>query len=523
MTDFCTGEVITETAAFLENFPATEGMKLTVCSDADPPNPPANCQAYFQYQQATVDPYIIKFFDVSSTAALVESWFWDFGDGATSTMADPSHLYETAGDYLVTLAIQADTCESTYTSLVQIRDTIACDCNGIFSPVCVTLPSGEVLYFLNECFAQCDGYTADQYDICGINCDYDFDAVQTSVPGLVQFRDKTRVVGTEITEWFWDFGDGGSSFQQNPLYPFRNGGMYDVGLRILTTGGCAGTLYQPVFASGGNNQEVCQAMFYLEQDEGDPLSFTFEDLSFASTDSWLWDFGDGNSSTEQNPTHAYAQPGEYLVSLTAFDGSCSSTMYMNIPVDVNIRYGQDCRALFLPVQTGGLSYAFLDQSFIPEATYEWRLGDGATSTAKSPNHIYTAPGTYDVSLSLTTEGGCNSTFSVTVDPASGTFTGYPPFSVVSGTAQAPAERAGGLKAYPNPAGAEVTLSLDVWQAGRYNLALRHANGQALRQLSFDLSPGQQQIPISLAGMPSGLIFLQVQGDNWVETLRIIRQ
>ena len=525
-TDFCTGEVLFEPVILLESFPAVEGASMVLCSDIDPPNPPANCLAYFQYQQAEVAPYIVQFFDISSTAAPIASWFWEFGDGGTSTSPEPTYEYSAPGEYQVSLTIQTDTCENTYSSWVHILDSLPCDCDGTNRPVCVTLPSGEVLSFLNECYAQCEGYTPADYELCPIYCNIDFDYIQTAVPGLVQFIDKSEIVGTEVTGWSWDFWDGNTSTQQNPLYYYGAGGMYDVSLQISTTGGCSGTTGLQIFVNGGSGSgaaQSCQAMFSFVQDESNPLSFAFVDRSVANADSWLWDFGDGNTSTERNPRHIYMEAGEYLVTLSTSNGDCTSTMGMDMPVDFNIVYDQECEALFMPIQMDASSFTFLNQSFTPGATFEWDLGDGNTSTDTSPRHTYLNADTYEVSLSMATEEGCTSMFSATIDPAAGTFTGHPSYSVVSSTDEPPVAEMAEIKAYPNPAREQLTLELDIIQEGQYDFLLRNANGQALRQFSQAMPTGRQQLDISLADIPPGLLFLQVRSEKMVKTLRMIRQ
>ena len=247
--DFCTGVVVIETAIFLAAYPDVEDFTIVICGEADPPPVPQNCEAFFYHQQATVAPYIMAFYDISSTAAPVDSWFWDFGDGATSTLKNPSHLYDATGEYEVSLTIQSDTCQSTYTRLVEVLDTIPCDCAGTLFPVCVTLPNEEQLIFLNECFAQCEGYSPDEYEPCINACQAEFNAVQVNASGLVQFTDQSILAGVETVSWLWDFGDGDSSILQNPIHTYSNSGAYPVSLRIITNGGCASTLIQDVMVS----------------------------------------------------------------------------------------------------------------------------------------------------------------------------------------------------------------------------------------------------------------------------------
>jgi hypothetical protein len=253
VTDFCSGAIVIEPVIFLEQFPDVEGQQIVLCSDINPPPPPYSCEPFFQFQQAAADPYIVKFFDISSTTDPVDSWWWDFGDGASSTSENPSYEYEATGDYLVSLTITADTCENTYSRWVTVSDSIACDCNGIFDPVCVVLPEGDTIPFLNSCFAECEGYDETQYSSCINACEADFEASPTAIPGQIQFNDLSQSVGGSIIGWYWDFGDGGSSTEQNPVYAFSEAGMASVSLQINTTTGCFSNLNQEVLVSSVTN------------------------------------------------------------------------------------------------------------------------------------------------------------------------------------------------------------------------------------------------------------------------------
>ncbi|MBD3260097.1 MAG: PKD domain-containing protein [Candidatus Altiarchaeales archaeon] len=132
------------------------------------------------------------------------------------------------------------------------------------------------------------------------------------------------------------------------------------------------------------------------------LSVTFTDSSAGSPTSWSWDFGDSSSSADQNPTHQYSSPGTYTVSLTSTNatGSDSKTRTDYITVSA-VAPVVDFSAL----PTSGdapLSVDFTDQSTtLNTSTYLWKFGDGYTSTAQDPTHVYQHTGTYTVSLTVT--------------------------------------------------------------------------------------------------------------------------
>ncbi len=143
-----------------------------------------------------------------------------------------------------------------------------------------------------------------------------------------------------------------------------------------------------------------------------PLTVTFTDQSTGDIDSWSWDFGDGSTSTEQNPTHQYTSAGTYTVKLTVTGpgGSDTETKVDYITVsDVPV-------ADFSGSPTSGnapLTVTFTDQSTGNPTSWSWDFGDGGTSTEQNPTHEYTVAGTYTVSL--TVENSCGTDTETKVD------------------------------------------------------------------------------------------------------------
>jgi len=132
------------------------------------------------------------------------------------------------------------------------------------------------------------------------------------------------------------------------------------------------------------------------QSGGAPLQVDFLDYSTRAT-TWLWDFGDGTNSTERNPTHTYATPGTYTVSLTVTDGaggSATETKYEYIRAT-----GRPTADFKANVTSGR---AALIVQFTPNTTgataWQWYFGDGGTSDEEHPVHVYAAPGVYGVWL-----------------------------------------------------------------------------------------------------------------------------
>jgi len=154
--------------------------------------------------------------------------------------------------------------------------------------------------------------------------------------------------------------------------------------------------------------------------------FTDTSTDDGTIQSWSWDFGDGNTSTAQNPSHSYAAGGSYTVSLTVTDdgGATGSASQVVTVVDPNANVAPT--ASFTQVCTN-LTCDFTDTSSDSDGTIQsrsWTFGDGGTSTAQNPSHTYAAGGSYTVSLTVTDDGGASDSTShgVTVSSGSETLT-----------------------------------------------------------------------------------------------------
>ena len=130
-----------------------------------------------------------------------------------------------------------------------------------------------------------------------------------------------------------------------------------------------------------------------------PLTVQFQDLSVDASD-WLWDFDDGETSTERNPTHTYTEPGIYTVDLSYSNGCSSSREVENaitITVEDLLLADFEVDKLIGPAP---LEVQFQDQSIGSDAS-NWDFGDGESSDKQSPSHTYQNPGFHEVTLTAT--------------------------------------------------------------------------------------------------------------------------
>lgn len=226
------------------------------------------------------------------------------------------------------------------------------------------------------------------------------------------------------SSYFWTFGDPTvtTDFSSlfNPSYTYPDTGQYVVTL-VADSGipGCidTATIFVRIYPTLTNNFSYVAGCAY------DPVVFT--DLStttYGIINAWSWSFGDGSSTTEQNPAHTYADGGTKTVSLsTTTSLGCQLTIQQNIyvaPVPVaNFTASPLC--INTPVQFTDIT------SGAPPALWQWNFGDGGTSGSQSPIHTYTNAGTYTVTLTVTTAENC-------VDDWQNTFTIYPDFTANAG-------------------------------------------------------------------------------------------
>ena len=216
----------------------------------------------------------------------------------------------------------------------------------------------------------------------------------------VSFTDLTT--GGKPDKWLWIFGDGTDTSEQNPKHIYQDTGYFDVSL-VVYSNGCPDTLKLTDYI----HITPPIAVFDIDYDCSAPKIITFTDQSIGA-DTWLWNFGDGTTSTLQNPPpHTYADTGTYKVSLTVtnFQTGCSFIQPQTVVIaGVNADFTADQTTIC----TGdSVLFTAIKMNLANAIGYHWKFGDGTESTDSSiVNHIYTTPGNYTVSLVITNKLGC---------------------------------------------------------------------------------------------------------------------
>jgi PKD repeat protein/subtilisin family serine protease len=230
----------------------------------------------------------------------------------------------------------------------------------------------------------------------------DFSVNPTGGPAPLQVQ-FTNLSSGVISSYAWNFGDGGTSSQPNPAHTYAAPGVYDVTLTVSGLSG-TGTETKTAYIQA---YSPSQADFSSTPTSGlAPLEVQFTDQSSGVISSYAWNFGDGGTSSQQNPTHTFSAPGVYDVTLAVNGPSGSSTETKTAYIQV---YGPS-DADFNANPTSGpvpLEVQFTDQSSGEIASYAWNFGDGGTSSQKNPLHTFTASGVYDVTLSVNGPSGAS--------------------------------------------------------------------------------------------------------------------
>ncbi|MBC7849148.1 MAG: PKD domain-containing protein, partial [Chitinophagaceae bacterium] len=237
-----------------------------------------------------------------------------------------------------------------------------------------------------------------------------FTATTTSgcSPLNVQFTDQSS---NNPIFWNWDLGNGQLSTAQNPVTQYSAPGTYTVTLVVRNAAGINSitrTDYIVVNPSPSANLSANIRTACV------PATIQFTDITIPNAGTitdWLWDFGDGTTSTLQNPQKNYIQPGFYTISLrvtssTGCVGAIAIGNYIRIVSGVTAEFSSTPAATCRPPYIVNFS----DLTSGPgNITYSWDFGNSTTSTLQNPVATYAAPGTYTVSLTASSEFGCSNT------------------------------------------------------------------------------------------------------------------
>lgn len=404
---------------------------------------------------------VVSFSSTWPTSFNVLGYRWDFGDPGsgnqnTSSQATPSHVYNNAGTYMVTLQTQSPCCgwSKPDTHFIKVLPWVESDVfiTASSTEICEgeSITFGAVPYAggVNPTFqwyvqgAPQVGETGTTFtpanildgNVVRVEMVSDYacpltpfvnseDIIVTVHPlPVVDCSDVTDSylgantgfnanvsVGTPPFEYFWQFGDGGSSTLENPSHLYGGTGVYSASVEVTDTFGCSAVcdvsvdiILPPYVYAGFDTILSVQCgstqVSFIDTSEGNPTS-------------WLWDFGDGDTSMDPNPIHTFTGTGPFTVTLAASNGVFTDTLMVPNLIEPLVVPTAD----FIPSSLEACDSSairFFDNS-INAAYWSWDFGDSNsgsinTSNLQNPAHTYNDYGTYTVNLTVYSEDSCES-------------------------------------------------------------------------------------------------------------------
>lgn len=391
-------EVITNALTFCSSdyYDSGKHPTLTIEYEDIPDSTPI---AGYTYEK---NDLVLSFTNISENTA---SYLWDFGDGTSSSEINPTHTYVHPGVYSVCLTASNSCGHDIYCSNIEVG---CIQPSALFSYEITGL---SVKYHNNSTNALTyswnfgDGTFSDEinpihtyenqgsYEVCltaSNSCGSDVYCVRVEVncskpiaeylyeitDHLVVFRNTSE----DADHFYWNFGDGSTSFAENPEHLYLLAGDYQV--TLVASNECdSDTIMKQI-----KILQLPEPEFTYENDD---LTVRFINESMHA-DTYLWDFGDGTYSNIDNPFHEYTRHGVYNVCLSAFNNDGNATKCHDLIFCSEIR-------AYFTFSVAGYIVAFKNYS-IGASSYLWEFGDGQSSTEENSIHTYREPGFYTAIL-----------------------------------------------------------------------------------------------------------------------------
>lgn len=298
----------------------------------------------------------------NNSTGSINSYNWAFGDGGTSNLTSPDHIYETPDIYSITLqANSPNGCQNTKTKAINIYSKPQPNFSLALPPF------------------SCSGSAS-------------------------KFTDTTpNPSDSNLSSWQWSFGDPSSSTssQRNPQFIYDDAGNYDVSLTATTNFGCSDTFQKSVTIAATPNIGIVNTPSCVNQ----PVTFMGETISNIS--SWDWQIGNTYYSVAE-PTYLFTGQGNYSVSLNAAGSngcltSSQKSVYVPAALIPDFSWSKNCAMQQTEFQS---NTAEQDD---PITAFDWNYAGLGTGVGPLSTFSFPALGVYDVDLKITTEIGCQYT------------------------------------------------------------------------------------------------------------------
>jgi gliding motility-associated-like protein len=397
-----------------------------------------------------------SFVNKSTIASGTMSYFWEFGDGTSSTSQTPaSKTYLTEGTYTVKLTIKSNNnCESSTTMNLIVhpmpkpdfKTSLICSLsNTIKFSNNSTISTGTINNYLWDFGDGTTDKSVSSTHVFPSSKTYSVALTVESDKGCIEVVSKSVVVYDKIlaqfsvprstcgvnaainftnlsltpiggTKYSWDFGDSSTSSQQNPQHIYGKAGTFTVKLQITTLDGCTDEAKETVKIN-----EIPAASFNLVSNlicsNNKQAEFTNSSKIGSGTLSYEWDFGDGTYSSQINPKHTYGSYGSFLVKLKAIsDAGCEHTYSNTIEVrpqplpGFKLSSGNQC------LSNNSVTLEDTTKLFSGSYSYTWQLSDGHIAKNTSPfKYSFKTVGSFNIKLIVVTQFGCSDSMSKSID------------------------------------------------------------------------------------------------------------
>ncbi|MBP6090323.1 MAG: gliding motility-associated C-terminal domain-containing protein [Crocinitomicaceae bacterium] len=299
-------------------------------------------------------------FSFTNTSDPLSNTFWQFGDGTTSNVYSPSHVFVQSGTLQVTL----------------LGTSLAYGCTNSVTHTVVVRPTPNLTY--------------DNYNYVGC------------IPLSVPFNETSNTANYAT----WDFQDGTIGIGVSTTHVYSTAGTYYPIVITQNNFGCSDTTTFNVFAHPNPVSD-----FTLSATESCDYPFTISTNNLSTgANAYFWDFDNTTTSNWNAPTVTYLAAGDYDLSLITYNQfGCSDTSTQLVQIH------EKPQILFSAVDPDGcedFEAEFVNSSLFADS-YTWSFGDGSSSTLTNPTHLYTDPNVYSVTLFATNADGCTNSYTAT--------------------------------------------------------------------------------------------------------------
>ncbi len=317
-------------------------------------------------------PATIKFINQSTGTGL--TYFWDLGNGNTSTVKDPKAIYYSVGLYAVKLIVTDNSGKKDSITKIKFIEVF----------------KNPIAYF--------DAQTL-------IGC----------TPFDPELKDKSTRGSGMISEWTWDYGDGKVVTGQTPVYAYTTEGIYTVSLVTKDVNGCqSDTLKKQYITVKASPQVIFSADKTTSCSQPFTVNFTNKSTGLKTGDQFEWDFGDGTKSTDKNPKKTFTDSGSFSITLNIKPANgCNAGSKISNYITIS---KPKPSFTYQPGEVCANRYVIFNNTSTPKSSNllcNWDFGDGNTAKGEEVMNSYKTKGSYTVKLTVSLpDGSCKETLTV---------------------------------------------------------------------------------------------------------------